>query len=765
MASDGCAGTPEATMEHFPLHVEGFCEPLHLTSDGLLSAGADGKLVKVVAKPEAPPERAWAHRLCERDVLGAAAISGDGTWLATGQETDAGFGVWVCALDPQTGHRPVAIPRLAARFTLPARHLAWRGPLLGIATDDGRLCVWDREADSSGDSRRPRRRDFPVGNNSGGVRGLAFDPRGELLAGALSNGALVVFGLQDGKERHRSQLWPKAVPGSERLVMAWRPDGEELALPGEPAVRVASRGDYSTTSLEGGHRLPVAVAAWGQLLATASEDAVCLWQPPQLMLTCRPKQQPYSLSWAGESFLVIGMAAGSWARLAPPPPPEAPPAQAAPGADAGETEHASAGANAPEADAAKPSGFSAGTAGADSTEAAAAVVDPTASEAEKPPPTAVKQQPFQPGATSKELRRFYLAWNDHGTLKCSLSSSAAPGSDEKIRRNSSSRSVGGRSDHSSWSGTGRVVVDYSRERGPTSVRELRAPEGLVHGSIGPGVCALSAAGQCRRPESLVVHMANPWSRDRTSFKHILPVGETVEALVVSRHFVAAFTSPLRYLRVHTLTGVPLSVLSLSGDVVCMAASDDLLLCVTSAPGHQGPEPYLEYDLFGVSAKERLATGGLPLSPASTLRWIGFSAEALPLALDSAGVLRALALSGGTPLLAPAAGQWLPVADLPEGGARLWPVRAERGALHCAELQKAGGEPRVGPLHKLQEVRFSLPLGGEELVAEKVLQGLLSEHLKFAIESGILPSRARQARTNKRKQGLADDQSALRVRAY
>eukprot|EP00969_Alexandrium_andersonii_P251892 11133315-Alexandrium_andersonii.AAC.1 len=50
------------------------------------SSGADGKLMKVVAKPGAPAERAWAHRLCVRDALSAAAISGDGMWLATGQD-------------------------------------------------------------------------------------------------------------------------------------------------------------------------------------------------------------------------------------------------------------------------------------------------------------------------------------------------------------------------------------------------------------------------------------------------------------------------------------------------------------------------------------------------------------------------------------------------------------------------------------------------------------------------------------------------------
>jgi len=178
------------------------------------------------------------------------------------------------------------------------------------------------------------------------------------------------------------------------------------------------------------------------------------------------------------------------------------------------------------------------------------------------------------------------------------------------------------------------------------------------------------------------------------------------------------------------------VLGLSGDAVSLAASEDLLLCVTQAPGPCQAEPNLEYALYGVSAKERLAAGSLPLSPSATLRWIGFSAEALPLALDSAGTLRALALSSGAPSLAP--GEWLPVASLPEGGSGLWPVRAEDGALHCAELTKTGR-----PTQKLQPVRYCLPLGVETQAAERVLrQNFLSEHLRFALEAHILPTPAR-----------------------
>merc|ERR1711870_150283 len=156
-------------------------------------------------------------------------------------------------------------------------------------------------------------------------------------------------------------------------------------------------------------------------------------------------------------------------------------------------------------------------------------------------------------------------------------------------------------------------------------------------------------------------------------------------------------------------GIPLGILALGGDPVCLVACEGLLLCVTQIPGEASEcDPVLEYSLFGIVGQERLASGRLPLTPRSTLRWVGFSAEALPLTVDSAGAVRALTLSGAVPGLAPAMGDWLPVADLEDGGARLWPVRAENGALQCAEISKSGDEPRVGQNLKLRDIPYHLP---------------------------------------------------------
>merc|ERR1712226_520363 len=92
------------------------------------------------------------------------------------------------------------------------------------------------------------------------------------------------------------------------------------------------------------------------------------------------------------------------------------------------------------------------------------------------------------------------------------------------------------------------------------------------------------------------------------------------------------------------------------------------------------------------------------------------------------------------MVAAAPGDWLPVADLEEGGSRLWPVRAENGALQCVEVAKPGDEPRFGQTLKLRDVQYHLPLGSDTEQQERVLrQRFLSAQIRFAMDEGLLPA--------------------------
>lgn len=702
------------------------CDVLHLSASGqALAAGGDGRFYCAETAAAAStaagsaPKRMWAARLGagadEKMPLTAAAVSADRTWLAFGQEYDAGFGVWVCPLDTRGMPNRTKV-KLAARYTLDVRHLAWHPskPQLAIATDDGRLSIWSADG-------QPRR-DLPCRNAAGGgVRCAAFDPRGDLLAAAFSNGALVVFRLKDSSEVFRCSAWPKSLLGRERLQIAWRPDGGALALPGAPTVKLVARGSYDTTlgALELGHRHPTTAAAWSSLspdasgaedwlLASISCDAVAVWRKEQLLQVCKPDASPYSLLWGGLA-VIIGSLTGSCARWEVSLGGMVPATQALP-----ETQEAvEVAASQTQDDSQTPMS---------QTQAPASQLHDSIEKTR----FAAIQEAFQPGATRAGRRR-YLTWNEHGTLKFFAPQKGAP--------------------HASAGSAGRVEVEYSRERGSCAVREVRAPPGLTHGSMGPGLCALAAAPGRKTPARVVVHLSKPFGKP--SFEHVLPVGEEVAAIAVGRHFVAVCTAPQRLMRIHSVTGMPLGVFALPGAPISLVACEDLLFSVIRIAGASGETPLLEYSLYGVAAKERLASGRLPLSPGSTLRWVGFSAEAMPLTLDSAGTLRGLSLScDGAPLLASASGEWLPLAELEAGGAkaaRLWPVRAEDGVLHCVDLTFSATEPSIGPVQRLRSVRFHLPLSLDMEGPERLLrQRLLSAHLAVALEAGLLPATARRA---------------------
>mmetsp|Transcript_22423 Transcript_22423/g.40442 ORF Transcript_22423/g.40442 Transcript_22423/m.40442 type:complete len:864 (-) Transcript_22423:16-2607(-) len=740
MATEGGAAEGSEDAKLLPgTHGGGICQALHLGGDSysrLITTGADGRLAASNVAAD-PPVRAWAQKLSKG--LGGPvtiAVSNDGVWLAVAEETDVGFQVWVHQLDEKgrMNGNGVQKPRSAGRFTLDVRHLCWHPtlPYLCMATDDGKVDIWwdaARLPDGGGPSTsrgNSKRQLCKTGNSDGAARCACFDPRGDRVAAAFASGQLVIFGIQDGSEKYRASIWQKAVPGKEQLSLAWHPDGEQLVLPGEPYLRVLASSDFSKEALrlEGGHRFSTTLAAWsasGDILATASFEAVALWSSGKLAKIFGFAAQPCSLVWGGSSFLAVGTEAGSMARLQASssngPASEEPKAEIQSKSQESEDQDATTATPRNEVQKAARS--------EETAEMKAAKVQVEA-VAEIP----VAQARFQPGATGSESsRRRYLAWNENGSLKLSM---AAPPPGKRPR---------------GVQAAGSVEVEYSRERGRSAVREVKAFEGLSFGALGPGNCVLVSKPGLDQSARIVVHLANPWEQ-RASFDSELPPEETPEAVAVGRHFVAVATAPHRFLRISTTSLMPIAVLALASDVVSMAACEDLLLVISEAPGPKAlrAEPCLEFCLYGVSNKERLASGWLPLSPGASLRWIGFSAEAQPLALDTAGVLRTMAFTGGNDAcLSMAPGTWLPVAELEGNGALLWPVRAEAGAILCAPLGKPREEPRVGAVQRLTEIRYKLPLGLDGELYERLLRhSLLSAQVSFAMSNDLLPAPARRA---------------------
>eukprot|EP00929_Paragymnodinium_shiwhaense_P094524 TRINITY_DN5513_c0_g1_i1.p1 TRINITY_DN5513_c0_g1~~TRINITY_DN5513_c0_g1_i1.p1 ORF type:complete len:968 (+),score=246.22 TRINITY_DN5513_c0_g1_i1:97-3000(+) len=777
------------------LHGDGACEVAHLSADRrrLLSIGSDGRMLSADVSGK-QPLKVWAARVADKNgSLTSAAVSPDAGWLAFGQDIESGFGVWVCKLDTVKGSPDTSKMTMAGRYTLPARHLCWhpsaKYPLLGIGTDDGRVQVWSR------DSRQ--KKDYAAAN-VGGVRCIAFDPRGELLAAAFDSGALVIFGLKDRTEKFRCKPWPKSLSGSERLLLAWRPDGEELALPGSVAVRLVRRGCYKdpAVSLEGVHRHATTVAAWSPsvgsgaglaLLATASADAVAVWSGQQLLRACRTDAAPFSLLWSrlgvgigelpatSKLHLAIGSVSGAVGALSfkrPDEAPAPPSSQAKPEEVAASPPQASTTQQIDGLLSTQPSSLASQR--LQSQESLLSAMSQVSLGPDSAETAVIEQKAFQPGATRFQRgtalssqkagpqKRRYLAWNEHGMLKHFVGEDPGRSLNKREAKRRGLKPLQG--------AICSLQVEYARERG--GVRELKVPAGLTMGALGPGVCAFALSPQSvEEAARIVVHLASPW--ERPSFEHLLPVGESVSALAVGREFLAvAVTLPSqtqpRLLRIHSLTGTSLGILSMAGDVVCLSASEDLLLCVLRAPGRQADEPLLDYCLYCVSGKELLASGRLPLSPGASLRWVGFSSETLPLAVDSAGAFRVLAASADRALTLGGDSSWIPVADLEENGARLWPVRAEGGILFCAEVPKgvANAEPQVGVVGRLRDVPFRLPFGGGVGMAgpEKCLRHrLFAGQLSFAAEAELLHhALVPKAKANAATQTAFVETSALKL---
>lgn len=326
------------------------------------------------------------------------------------------------------------------------------------------------------------------------------------------------------------------------------------------------------------------------------------------------------------------------------------------------------------------------------------------------------------------LAQNFLAWNDHGHIALlpeqrSLEVKFSQSGDEKKQR----------------------VLDQ---------------QGFEMAAIGGSTLCLAAGAGAEGGSQLVIRPAKRW--DKPVFS--APLGsadEVIEAVACSDDFVAAVTSK-RCLRLYGISGLPLAVLAVSGRGVALAARGSLLLVVTCSAEVRdsvGEETHeaLEYRLIDVQARAERASGWLPLSPNSKLRWIGLSTEFVPMTVDSHGFVRAM-LGSGPGTWGPVgggSGAWVPVLSLREEEAQLgplWIVYSKQDALMCISAKECDlgvpeaaqdGEPvaRFGLGATLREIRWRLPLwvvSSIDYSAEEILrEQLLDRHVEEAVAVGLL----------------------------
>jgi chromosome transmission fidelity protein 4 len=144
------------------------------------------------------------------------------------------------------------------------------------------------------------------------------------------------------------------------------------------------------------------------------------------------------------------------------------------------------------------------------------------------------------------------------------------------------------------------------------------------------------------PAMLVYRPFDAWAAN-AEWSVALPAGEEAACVAVGDGFAAAATSA-RLLRLFTPSGLQSFLLTLPGAPVALAAAGGALAAVWHAgpPHAEGEAQNLAFAVYDVPSQSRVAAGPLLLSERSTLTWLGFTADGLLAAADSAGVLRVCA---------------------------------------------------------------------------------------------------------------------------
>jgi len=290
-----------------------------------------------------------------------------------------------------------------------------------------------------------------------------------------------------------------------------------------------------------------------------------------------------------------------------------------------------------------------------------------------------------------------------------------------------------------WGEHGHVASFQDQQRleivfavGENQAQRITDRTGLNMAAMSNGACVLAAGGAGSQGGSqVVIRPRERW--EKAVFSASLGKGdETVVAVACGSDFAAALTSH-RLLRLYALSALPLGIVSVGGPGVALAARGPLLLVVTRVGECDGvDEDMLEYRFLDVHARTQRAAGRLPLSSGARLRWLGLSAELIPVTIDSKGIVRAL-LGTGAGSWGPSAGgggEWTPVLSIAEDEARmgpLWAVHAAQGAIFFvesgqdlaepvpddplpADAEATGEPPRFGHGAKLRELRWHVPLG-------------------------------------------------------
>ncbi|GAA5937684.1 hypothetical protein JCM3775_002099 [Rhodotorula graminis] len=324
------------------------------------------------------------------------------------------------------------------------------------------------------------------------------------------------------------------------------------------------------------------------------------------------------------------------------------------------------------------------------------------------------QAPFQPGATPWREKRRYLAFNMIGFISA-------------VDRDESQS----------------VTIDF-HDRSSHVATKFEDKMKYDKASLGELGAIFSCPAVDDHPAQLFYKPYQSWT-SLVSWPMSLLAGEQVTALALgggglSSTDALAFDDPTvglggsgtalvatsrGFVRFISGAGLQKYVWNVGEEVVALAAARDWAVIVHRASGGAAG---LEYALVDTDTFEFVQQGKVPLVHGTSLAWIGFSNDGIPVMYDSAGMLSILDRSRR-----PRQARWVPALDTQSLARRegkqeaYWPVGVTEQQLHVVILKGGEQHPHF-PTPLLQELDLQFPLLSMDVPAGQLAEKHLRESL-------------------------------------
>lgn len=225
----------------------------------------------------------------------------------------------------------------------------------------------------------------------------------------------------------------------------------------------------------------------------------------------------------------------------------------------------------------------------------------------------VNAQPvFQPSSTPEALQHRFMVWNNVGIIRC-INNHEENSIDIRFHDTAVHHAI-----------------------------HMNNILGHTVASLSTKAVVLACPASDDTSSKVVCILLNAWDGTQ-EWVTSLPSGESAVAVAVGHSWLAVATDS-NNLRIFCLAGTQRQVLSIPGTLVCLAGCKDKLISIFHRGIGLPEEQNLWYQLMTINPEGALYCGPtqpLPLSPMSTLKWIGFTDECSPCTMDSEDMLRIL----------------------------------------------------------------------------------------------------------------------------